>query len=185
MIRRLRCAAVLAIAAAAAPIVAGAAGQPPTPPASAATFDVQEKSIAELQAALTTGTVTSRSLVLSYLARIRAYDQLGPQINAMITMNPRILEAADALDRERALVAGHLPGAHTALPFSRMSGSSQTGHGYCPSAAGPSTGFAKSSAAKLSANIRRTPTRSSALAPAATMNAGWCREPPPHRNPRV
>ena len=42
-------------------------------------FDVQEKTIAELQAALTSGAVTSRSLVLAYLARIRAYDLQGPQ----------------------------------------------------------------------------------------------------------
>ena len=62
---------------------------------------MQEKTIAELQAALTSGAVTSRSLVLAYLARIRAYDLQGPQLNAMIAMNPRVLETADALDRER------------------------------------------------------------------------------------
>jgi Asp-tRNA(Asn)/Glu-tRNA(Gln) amidotransferase A subunit family amidase len=71
-------------------------------PAPAAGFDVQEKSIAELQAALTAGTVTSRSLVLAYLGRIRAYDLEGPRLNAMIAMNPKVLEIADALDRERA-----------------------------------------------------------------------------------
>ena len=68
----------------------------------AAAFDVQEKTIAELQAALTAGTVTSRSLVLAYLGRIRAFDLQGPRLNAMIAMNPKVLEAADALDRERA-----------------------------------------------------------------------------------
>ena len=65
-------------------------------------FDVQEKSIDELQAALTAGVVTSRSLVLAYLARIRAYDLQGPQLNAMISMNRTVLETADALDQERA-----------------------------------------------------------------------------------
>jgi amidase len=73
-----------------------------TVPAADATFDVQEKTIDELQAALTSGAVTSRSLVLAYLARIRAYDLQGPRLNALISMNRRVLEIADALDRERA-----------------------------------------------------------------------------------
>jgi Asp-tRNA(Asn)/Glu-tRNA(Gln) amidotransferase A subunit family amidase len=69
---------------------------------SAPAFDVQEKTIAELQAALASGAVTSRQLVLGYLARIRAYDLQGPQLNAMLAMNPKVLEIADAMDRERA-----------------------------------------------------------------------------------
>jgi Asp-tRNA(Asn)/Glu-tRNA(Gln) amidotransferase A subunit family amidase len=64
-------------------------------------FDVTEKSIAELQAALGAGAVTSRQLVEGYLARIAAYDQAGPALNAFISLNPRALETADALDRER------------------------------------------------------------------------------------
>ena len=43
-----------------------------------------------------------RSLVLGYLGRIRAYDLQGPQLNAMLAMNPKVLEIADAMDRERA-----------------------------------------------------------------------------------
>jgi Asp-tRNA(Asn)/Glu-tRNA(Gln) amidotransferase A subunit family amidase len=69
----------------------------PTPP-----FDVVEKSIADLQAAMTKGEVTSRRLVELYLARIDAYDQAGPAINAFIALNPRALETAAALDAERA-----------------------------------------------------------------------------------
>ena len=95
------------------PIVAAAGGQTPT--AAVAAFDVREKTIAELQAALTSGAVTSRALVLAYLARIRAYDLLGPQINAMIAMHPKVLEAADALDRERA--AGHVRGPLHGIPI--------------------------------------------------------------------
>jgi Asp-tRNA(Asn)/Glu-tRNA(Gln) amidotransferase A subunit family amidase len=107
MIRRWISAAIVAIGLAAASLGVGVAqGFSPAisasqPPGSAA-FDVQEKSIAELQAALTAGTVTSRSLVLAYLGRIRAYDVQGPKLNAMIAMNPKVLEIADALDRERA-----------------------------------------------------------------------------------
>ena len=65
-------------------------------------FDIVEKSITELGAAMTAGTVTSRQLTAAYLARIDAYDQHGPALNAMIVVNPRALDEADALDRERA-----------------------------------------------------------------------------------
>jgi hypothetical protein len=47
-------------------------------------FDVVEKSIIDLQNAMTAGTVTSRQLVEQFLARIEAYDQRGPGINAFL-----------------------------------------------------------------------------------------------------
>lgn len=65
-------------------------------------FDVAEKSIVELQQAMTSGQVTSRQLVDAFLARVDAYDQRGPGINAMVSLNPRARETAEALDRERA-----------------------------------------------------------------------------------
>ena len=64
-------------------------------------FEVHEQSIADLQAAMTAGKVTSRGLVDSYLARIQAYDQAGPRLNALVTINPKAREDAEALDRER------------------------------------------------------------------------------------
>jgi Asp-tRNA(Asn)/Glu-tRNA(Gln) amidotransferase A subunit family amidase len=77
-----------------------------TPPAPVAQtprdFDVLEKTIPELQAAMAAGTVTSKQLVSAYLARIKAYDHDGPRLSAMIALNPRALDAADALDQERA-----------------------------------------------------------------------------------
>src|SRR5438874_5753750 len=66
-------------------------------------FDVVEKTIPELGAAMASRTVTSRRLVEAYLARIAAFDQQGPALNAMITLNPNAAAEADALDRERAL----------------------------------------------------------------------------------
>ena len=36
-----------------------------------------------------------------YLARIDAYDQRGPALNAIIAINPQARAAADALDAER------------------------------------------------------------------------------------
>lgn len=64
--------------------------------------EVHEQSITDLQAAQTAGRVTSRGLVESYLARIQAYDQAGPRLNAILLLNPKARDEADALDRERA-----------------------------------------------------------------------------------
>ncbi len=65
-------------------------------------FEVFEQSIVDLQAAQTARKVTSRGLVDSYLARIQAYDQAGPRLNALVLINPRARDEADAMDRERA-----------------------------------------------------------------------------------
>nr|AQQ75051.1 hypothetical protein [uncultured bacterium] len=64
-------------------------------------FDVVEKSISELQAAMTAGRVTSEQLVEQYIARIKAYDQAGPRLNSVIALSPRAAEDARELDRER------------------------------------------------------------------------------------
>src|SRR5438045_5604067 len=66
-------------------------------------FDVVEKTIPELGAAMASRTVTSRRLVEAYLARIAAFDQQAPALNAMITLNPNAAAEAEALDRDRAL----------------------------------------------------------------------------------
>jgi amidase len=65
-------------------------------------YNVLEKTIPELQTAMAGGSVTSRDIVEIYLARIEAYDRRGPRINSIISVNPRALEEATALDRERA-----------------------------------------------------------------------------------
>jgi len=74
----------------------------PQPAPAVSVFDVHELSIVELQAAQAAGKVTARGLVDAYLARILAYDQAGPQLNAIVMLNPRARDEADALDRERA-----------------------------------------------------------------------------------
>jgi len=65
-------------------------------------FEVHEQSILDLQAAMQAERVTSRGLVESYLARIQAYDQAGPRLNAIVLINSRAREEADAFDRERS-----------------------------------------------------------------------------------
>ncbi len=88
----------------------------PVPPSrTTSLFDVHELGIEGLARALSEGHVTSRQLVEQYLARIDAYDQTGPNINAMITINPHALEAADALDRER--ISGHVRGPLHGIPL--------------------------------------------------------------------
>ena len=64
-------------------------------------FNVFEKSITELQNAMAAGTITSRQIVEQYRARIEAYDQRGPMINAFISLNSKALDEAAALDAER------------------------------------------------------------------------------------
>ena len=63
--------------------------------------NIVEASIADLQAAMTAGSLTSKKLVTEYLARIKAVDKAGPNLNAIIELNPDALAIADALDRER------------------------------------------------------------------------------------
>lgn len=64
------------------------------------TFDPFEKSIDEIAAALNTKQITSEELVEYYLKRIEAFDQQGPTINSIITINNKALETAKALDTE-------------------------------------------------------------------------------------
>ncbi len=67
----------------------------------AASFDVAEKSVVELQAAMAAGHTTAQQLVRLYLARIAAVDKAGPKLNSVIELNPDALAIARALDVER------------------------------------------------------------------------------------
>ena len=64
-------------------------------------FSVVEASVADIQAAMQLGNLTSVALVKGYLARIKAIDKSGPRINSIIELNPDALTIAAALDRER------------------------------------------------------------------------------------
>lgn len=72
-----------------------------TPVASAATVALEEATIEQLNAAFAAGKLTSEKLVSMYLKRIEAYDKKGPEINTVITLNPKAVEMAKALDKER------------------------------------------------------------------------------------
>jgi amidase len=81
-------------------------------PATRPQFNVVEAGIPELQAALASGRVTSRELVLAYLARIAMYDR---NLHAVMTVSPTALAEADVLDRERA--QGRLRGPLHGIPI--------------------------------------------------------------------
>jgi amidase len=90
------------------------AGSPASTRAAQAEFSVVEASIADLQRAMADGRVTSRRLVELYLLRIATYED---RLNAVISINPRALEEAAALDAERRAgrVRGPLHGVPIAL----------------------------------------------------------------------
>jgi amidase len=64
----------------------------------AAVFRVEEATIASIHAAFDAGVLTCRQLVSLYLDRIAAYEDGGPRLNSITTVNPRALEDAAALD---------------------------------------------------------------------------------------
>lgn len=57
-----------------------------------------EATIDDVHAALRNGSVTCEEVVRGYLARIEAYDERGPAIQAVQSVNPRALEEAAELD---------------------------------------------------------------------------------------
>src|SRR5690242_18219172 len=64
-------------------------------------FDLNEITIDELQQKMQNGTYTSRSITQKYLQRINDIDKKGPQLNAVIEINPDALNIAEERDRER------------------------------------------------------------------------------------
>ena len=70
------------------------------PSAAPQQFHLMETSIDEIHRGFKSGTLTCHSLVQQYLDRIKAYDQQGPTLNAMLYVNPKALEQADAMDMQ-------------------------------------------------------------------------------------
>ncbi len=67
----------------------------------ASEFELMEATISDINAAFKDGSITSERLVKMYLDRIEAYDKKGPEIRAMISVNPNAIKDAKALDKER------------------------------------------------------------------------------------
>ncbi len=62
-------------------------------------FAAEEATIAGIHAALAAGAVTCVQVVQAHLRRIEAYDDRGPVLKAIISINAAALETAAALDR--------------------------------------------------------------------------------------
>ncbi|MEP6857863.1 MAG: amidase [Gemmatimonadales bacterium] len=75
-------------------------------------FELEEVTIADLQAGMSSGRMTSHSITQLYMARIAELDRKGPTLRHVLEVNPDALSIADSLDRERksGRVRGQLHG---------------------------------------------------------------------------
>ena len=71
--------------------------------ANAAVFKLEDATITSINQAFDAGALTSEQLVQLYLDRIATYDDAGPQINSVLSINPKALDYARELDLERQL----------------------------------------------------------------------------------
>jgi len=96
-IRAVLSSVTIAVLLAAGPALAQPAAAPeqPTP--------IWDRSVADLQGEMSAGRLTSEALVRIYLDRIRRIDQAGPQLHAVLALNPDAIADARALDQERRL----------------------------------------------------------------------------------
>jgi len=85
---------VLTLMTLAVALITSPAGAAPTP-------GPDRASIAQLQAELQSGRLTSEALTRFYLRRIARLDRKGPALHTVIALNPHALAQARALDRER------------------------------------------------------------------------------------
>lgn len=71
-----------------------------------------EATVAQLQAEMASGKLTSESLTKEYIARIIALDQNGPGVNSVIELNPEALDMARHADqlRRHGILLGPLHG---------------------------------------------------------------------------
>src|SRR5690242_10651648 len=74
-------------------------------------FDAREATIDSVHHALYTGLSTCREVVSAFIARIEAHND---RTNAIITLNPKALDIADALDEQ--LSAGNATGPLFCVP---------------------------------------------------------------------
>ena len=78
-------------------------------------FELEEMTITQLQAAMTSGKFSSKSLVNKYLSYINDIDRDGPKLNSVIELNPEASAIAERCDDERK--AGRLRGPLHGIPL--------------------------------------------------------------------
>ena len=81
-------------------------------PAKGYTDGYNEMTVAQLEAQMAAGTLTSEKLTNAYIARIVALDQSGPGVNAVIELNPDALNMARYADklRRNGIILGPMHG---------------------------------------------------------------------------
>jgi amidase len=84
------------------------------PHASPAAFELDELTIADLQAGMSSGKYSARSLTEKYVDRINDIDKRGPAVNSVIELNPDAESIAAEMDRERK--AGRVRGPLHGIP---------------------------------------------------------------------
>ena len=106
-VRTLLVAALLAL-----PLAAAANDATQNKPSPDVQTRYNEMTVAQLEAAMASGTLTSEELTNFYIARILALDQNGPGVNAVIELNPDALNMARNADtlRKHGIVLGPLHG---------------------------------------------------------------------------
>ena len=65
-------------------------------------FELDEMAVGELQEAMKAGRYTAESITRKYLDRIKEINQNGPQLNAILQVNPDAISIAQSLDAERS-----------------------------------------------------------------------------------
>lgn len=96
-------------------ILAGLLAAAPFAPVAARDVPVEERTISDLQAAMTAGRASSVDLVRAYLDRIDKMDRKGPTLRSVIAVNPDAVAQARALDAERK--AGRVRGPLHGVPI--------------------------------------------------------------------
>lgn len=76
---------------------------------------IEQFGVSDLTAAMVEGRISSEAAVRTYLARIAAMNHEGPRLNAVIAINPKAVEEAQALDAERR--TGRLRGPLHGVPI--------------------------------------------------------------------
>jgi len=94
---------------------AAQAAEPAAAEASGVSTGVEEMTIAQLQAAMSSGKLSALELVNLYTQRIDLLDHRGPKVNSVVEVNPDARSIARTLDNERR--GGHVRGPLHGIPI--------------------------------------------------------------------
>ena len=78
-------------------------------------FELEEATLADLQAGMSSGRMTSHSITEQYIVRIEELNRRGPNLRHVLEVNPDALDIADFLDQERK--AGRVRGPLHGIPI--------------------------------------------------------------------